>query len=181
MKNDYSRNLMYVYRFASIVNGVVGFLLLPVGIITKNTVGLACSIVENIPIIGGVFMTSVLFVISVAWTFLMLPIIAFSFLSKIPIVGIFISIFGIPFAVAGNIFLSVVPSWAILFDTNDPDAHSYWGKYILCITYPFSISFYKTNKIGDRTDECVKDVTLSLLNQYPLGKFLNSWIDQTNF
>ena len=124
---------LFVWRMNRVLMVLPKFLLLIPAAIFKNLLAIISGTL-NITFL-------VLILLSVLWLLLLLPLLTFSILSRIPIIGWLFSLVGLPFAIMSEIFMCLMPSFAVLYNTNDENARAYWSKVAIAESYPFSIEF----------------------------------------
>ena len=124
-------------------------------------------------IAGLLHMTLIVLLLqTVMWTIIVLPMLLLSGLSRIPVVGWMFSVVGLPVAMIAEIFLSFMPSFAVLSNPEDGDARAYWSKVMRAESYPFSIEFSPLgNGFSKRTS--AQKIFTHFCNQPILRSFLN--------
>ena len=153
----------YIWKLHTGMMILPKFLLLIPGGIFKNILAL---------VVGILHLTIVLVaLLTMIWFLLLLPMLMFSILSKIPIVGWLFALFGLPIAIVSEMFLECMPSFAVLTDPNDAGARTYWGKIITAESYPFSIEFSPLGKRFKKRESSRK-IFMSLERTPIVGKFL---------
>lgn len=150
MTND---KLCYaIWQFHNVLMIIPKFLLLIPAALFKNILALLFGLDRGIPLVGGAIESIFLSALSLIWIVVALPLILFSLLSRIPLVGFIFAVLGLPFAIIADIFLEISPSFGPLSNPEDSNACAYWAKVLIAESYPFSLefAFHDTKRLKKR-------------------------------
>lgn len=120
---------MLANKILHIILGILGVFVIPVQMVTTFVLGLLISI----PIVGELLLT----IISFIWIiFFYGPLLVLSYLyERSPILRPLISLVGVPLAIIGDIYVTLMPSMG--------EWESRWIKMIYCQTFPFTYEFHR--------------------------------------
>ncbi len=160
---------MWANKIIDISITILAFIIVPVQLVTTLVLGLLVSLTFGL----------LLFPISLIWIALFLgPLLALSWLwQKAPLLRIPVGIVGIPIAILGSIFTSLMPSMG--------ETESRVTKLLLCETWPFSLecwAFTTGKQIDIQEDDSeLRTVLYGLSRRNPTYQhYLNKWEATSN-
>lgn len=118
---------MIANRILEIILGVISLVVIPIQMVTTFVLGILIKLTFGL----------LLFPLSLVWTVLFLyPLVGLSYVyEKAPILRILIAIIGIPIAVLGNTYASLIPSMG--------ETDSRISKLLFTESFPYTWHFYR--------------------------------------
>lgn len=149
---------MITNKIISIIISITGIIVIPAQIITTFVLGILVSLTFGLPLI----------LFSAIWIALFYgPLLGLSYMyEQIVIARPFISIVGIPLAIIGNTFVTLIPSMGEL--------ESRFIKLIYCQSFPYTWRFHQfyTRKLYITQEDVLNKVLKEISTAVPLGEFI---------
>jgi hypothetical protein len=150
---------MITNKIIHIIIAITGLIVIPVQLITTFVLGLLVILTFGLLLIP----------FSVIWIVLFLgPLLGLSYVyEKVAITRIFISIIGIPLAVIGDTYVSLLPSMG--------EWDSRASKMIICQTFPYTWRFlqFQSNKLNIGKNDVLTKILREVSRAKPLDDYLN--------
>lgn len=126
-KGRIENNKMTTNRILEIILGIISILVIPVQAITTFLLGILIKITFGL----------LLFPLNIIWSVLFLhPLIGLSYVyEKVPLLRILVAVIGIPIAIIGNTYTSLIPAMG--------DTDSRLSKLLLTESFPYSWHYHR--------------------------------------
>lgn len=139
---------------------VTSFIVIPVQVITTLVLGILVRLTFGLLLIP----------FSIIWVILFLgPLLGLSYIyERVTFLRPLIAVIGIPFAVVGNIYVTLLPSMG--------EMDSRYAKLVLCQTFPYTWKFnkFQNNKLNIEKNDVLIKVFKEISKAKPLGEYLDN-------
>ena len=150
---------MTTNKIISIIISITAFIVIPVQMITTFVLGILVSLTFGLLLIP----------FSIIWVVLFLgPLLGLSYVyERVAISRPFIAIIGIPLAVVGDTYVSLLPSMG--------EMDSRYSKIICCQTFPYTWRYFQYNnyKLNIDQDDILNKIFQEVSSAEPLRKYLD--------
>ncbi len=146
-------------KIIHILISISAIIVIPVQLISTFILGLLVSMTFGLLLVP----------ISAMWTvFLLGPLLGLSYVfERVVILRPFISVIGIPLAVIGSTYVSIMPSMG--------EMDGRYQKLVLCQTFPYTWRFmrFQGNKLNIGKDDVLSTILREVSRAEPLNKYLD--------